>query len=246
MASRDRLQRPIDLAEVFAQRRVNGVLSDESQRLLGAPAEPAPVPREIGVGVTRTVGRGLAIMRSGAGRGRNLYRSPLGGRENSPIQGRARRGRGRATGSVLPSWYPRTPLRDITFVVRAIERRRARLGDDEGQGIESPAPQEQNQRALNFNFPPSGAQPEHDFCTPAPTARKKHCPSSILKVSKILHDASSQNPGDSESLTPQRKLLNSLDTVEKVVMEELQKLKRTPSAKKAEREKKVRTLLSMR
>ncbi|GKV34624.1 hypothetical protein SLEP1_g42985 [Rubroshorea leprosula] len=251
--SRDRLERPVDLAEVFARRRsgVLGVLSDESQRLLGSPAQQAPLRRGTGMGVTNTVGRGigrsgLGTPRSGIGRGRNMYRSPIVGRENSPTQGSFRRGRGRASGSALPSWYSRTPLRDVTVIVRAIERRRARLGEDEGQAIESPAPQDQSQRALDTNFPLSGAQPEHNFCTPAPVSRKKPCPPSILKVSKILHDITSQSTGESESLTPQRKLLNSLDTVEKVVMEELQKLKRTPGAKKAEREKRVRTLMSMR
>ncbi len=43
-----------------------------------------------------------------------------------------------------------------------------------------------------------------------------------------------------------KKLLNSIDTVEKAVMEELEKLKKTPIAKKAERQYKVRTLMSMR
>lgn len=52
--------------------------------------------------------------------------------------------------------------------------------------------------------------------------------------------------GDSDFLTLQKKLLNSIDVVEKVLLEELHKLKRTPTAKKAEREKKVRTLMSMR
>ena len=68
----------------------------------------------------------------------------------------------------------------------------------------------------------------------------------VGKVPKILLGIANQNAGESEFLTPQKKLLNSIDTVEKVVMEELQKLKRTPSAKKAEREKRIRTLMSMR
>ncbi|GKV25774.1 hypothetical protein SLEP1_g35168 [Rubroshorea leprosula] len=251
--SRDRLLRPIDLAEVFTRRRSGalGVLSEESQRLLGSPVQQSPMRRGTGVGVTGTVGgRGLVRMglgtpRSRIGRGRTVYRSPQLGRENSPVQGGSRRGRGRATGTVLPYWYPTTPLRDVTAVVRAIERRRAPLGEDVGL-IESPEPQDQNQRVLNTNLPLSGAELEQDLRTPAPTSRKKPRPPSILKVSKILHDVTSQSPREPECLTPQRKLLNSLDNVEKVVMEELQKLKRTPSAKKAEREKRVRTLMSMR
>lgn len=66
------------------------------------------------------------------------------------------------------------------------------------------------------------------------------------KLPKILLDISHQSDGGSEFLTPQKKLLNSIDTVEKVVREELHKLKRTPSARKANKEKRIRTLMSMR
>ncbi|KAJ6747407.1 PROTEIN POLYCHOME [Salix koriyanagi] len=45
-------------------------------------------------------------------------RTPLG-RENIPPPGSARRRRGRGSNSVLPAWYPRTPLRDVTAVVRS-------------------------------------------------------------------------------------------------------------------------------
>lgn len=83
--------------------------------------------------------------------------------------------------------------------------------------------------------------------SPRPTILSRHCPPSIGKVPKILLDITYRNnDGDSACLTPQKKLLNNIDTLEKVVMEELRKLKRTPSAKKAEREKRVRTLMSMR
>ncbi|KAG6399514.1 hypothetical protein SASPL_140995 [Salvia splendens] len=72
-------------------------------------------------------------------------------------------------------------------------------------------------------------------------------PRSIGKVPKILLDITHQEGGDAAAcLTPQKKLLNSIDVVERVVMEELQKMKRTPSAKRAERERRVRTLMSMR
>ena len=46
-------------------------------------------------------------------------------------------------------------------------------------------------------------------------------------MSKILLNVTNQNAEESELLTPQKKLLNSIDTVEKAVMEELQKIKRT-------------------
>lgn len=83
--------------------------------------------------------------------------------------------------------------------------------------------------------------------TPFATVGKQHHPGvSVGKVPKILLDITNQNAGDSEFLTPQKKLLNSIDTVEKVVMDELRKLRRTPTARRAEREKKVRILMSLR
>ncbi|XP_027176811.1 protein POLYCHOME-like [Coffea eugenioides] len=186
-------------------------------------------------------------------RGRHLQMSPVRviGRQNmSPTvrgsRGRVRgRGRGRG-GSVLPNWYPRTPLQDVTAIVRAIERRRASLREGEGHQLESPIPQEQTVHDPTVST--SGAQLEHDISmiTPYPTIRSRACPVSVGKVPKILLDITNQNAGETAFLTPEKKLLNSIDTVEKVVMEELHKLKRTPIAKKAEREKKVKTLMSMR
>ncbi|KAL3632437.1 negative regulation of ubiquitin-protein transferase [Castilleja foliolosa] len=168
------------------------------------------------------------------------------GRENlSPSAGSARgrsggRGRGR---TVLPSWYPRKPLKDITAVVRAIERRRAHRGESERSQSESPILQD---RIHDPSASTSGVQLEHDISmtTPHPRTGLRRCPPSIGKVPKILLNAT-KNQNDA-CLTPQKKLLENIEMVEKVVMEELRKLKRTPSAKKAEREKRVRTLLSMR
>ena len=129
---------------------------------------------------------------------------------------------------------------------QAIERRRALLGDAEGLQIESPIPE--GQRVLHPSVTQSGAQLKHDISMISPNLAvgvKPRTPA-VGKVPKILLGITNQNAGESEFLTPQKKLLNSIDTVEKVVMEELQKLKRTPSAKKAEREKRIRTLMSMR
>ncbi|KAK9290044.1 hypothetical protein L1049_008207 [Liquidambar formosana] len=258
--SRDRVARPEDVAAMFARRRQLvrsiGVLPDEPGRganLFGSPFHQGTTGTVAARGPMRMTalrgggfGRGgFGTPRSGNGRGRNMYGSSTVGRENSPA-GTVRRGRGRSTNSVLPSWYPRTPLRDITAVVRAIERRRTRLADVEGQQIESPIPQDQS--VLDFSVPNSGAQLEHDISmtSPNPSFVIKPRPPSVGKVPKILLGITNQTAGESEFLTPQKKLLNSIDTVEKVVMEELQKLKRTPTAKKAEREKRVRTLMSMR
>ncbi|KAL5744116.1 hypothetical protein ACOSP7_026973 [Xanthoceras sorbifolium] len=251
--ARDRLVRPVDIAANFARRRSGalGVFQDEPEASTELVASPqARVATMTPRGRMRDAGRGgsgFGTPRGGFGRGR---RSTFGsasatrgsiGRENTPVLGSARRGR-----SVLPAWYPRTPLRDVTAVVRAIERRRARLGAVEGHQID--IPMSQDQRELDSSLPLLGAQPGHDasLMSPKPASSIKHCPPSVGKVPKILLNITNQVGEGSEFLTPQKKLLNSIDKVEKVVMEELKKLKRTPSAKKAEREKRVRTLMSMR
>ncbi|GMP86986.1 hypothetical protein CsSME_00039546 [Camellia sinensis var. sinensis] len=261
--SRDRLSRPDDIAAMFARRRQSiggiAILLDEPEEvgsgtpfLWGATAMTG-TRGAMGLAATRGGGVGRGSLgtprtRYRRGGGRNLYRSPVVvGQENTPL-GRVRRGRGRGgRGSVLPSWYPRTPLRDITAIVRAIERRRASLRETEGLHIESPIPQDQN--VLDPSVPTSSAQLEHDISmiSPNPTVRmKKSFPPSVGKVPKILLDITNQNVGQPDCLTPQKKLLNSIDTVEKVVLEELKKLKSTPGAKKAEREKRICSLMSMR
>lgn len=114
-----------------------------------------------------------------------------------------------------------------------MERRRERGGDGEGLRTESPILHDQV----------STPSARLTMISPKPMFSNRHF---IGKVPKILLDITHQNRGDADRVTPQKKLLHSIDTVEKVVMEELRKLKRTPSAKKAEREKRVRTLMSMR
>ena len=123
------------------------------------------------------------------------------------------------------------------FSNQAIERRRARLAEENGETVEGPVPSLQVQ----------DAPPEVQVLAATPSTVKKRPlpPPFVLKVHKILQEVVNQ-PDEGEFVTPQKKLLNSIDKVEKVVLEELQRLKRTPSAKKAERERKVRTLMSMR
>lgn len=247
--SRDRIARPDDIAALFARQRQSvrnsGILPDDVgiSNLFGSPRTTVTMATRRPIGMTAVRGGGgfgrasFGTPRTGIGRGRNLYASTSVGRENTPSTG-GRRGRGRLTNSGLPSWYPRTPLRDITAVVRAIERSRARFRDTEGQPLESPLPQDQT--VFDPTVPNAGAQLEHDISmfTPNPTVAVKRCPPTTGKVPKILLGITNQTDGESEFLTPQKKLLNSIDTVEKVVMEELRKLKRTPTAKKVEREKK--------
>ncbi|XP_004305341.1 PREDICTED: protein POLYCHOME-like [Fragaria vesca subsp. vesca] len=241
--SRFRLVRPFDIAEAFAQRRSGGVriLVDERPeptRLRAAAAVTPVTQRPLGIWAT---GGGVAPSSlrtpgTGIGRERSAFGMVTPARENTqPVGGSSRR-RARRTNSVLPSWYPRTPLRDITAITRAIERRRSRLGEENGSTAQVQVPSLHGQ----------DAPPEHQVLAATPsTIKKRPRPPSVLKVHKVLLEVANQ-PDEGEFLTPQKKLLNSIDKVEKVVLEELQRLKRTPSAKKAERERKVRTLMSMR
>ncbi|XP_028777503.1 protein POLYCHOME-like [Neltuma alba] len=245
--SRDRLSRPLDIAAVFARRRASifGTLDDELESALFGP-----IARRQTTTSTNDSGRGRfgsprTVIGRGRARGLNLYRSPARGVENTP-PGSARRGRGRRWRSHLPSWYPRTPLRDITAVTRAIERRRDRLGDNEGQQIEGPNLSDQ----LLSDPSTLDSSPQLELGTSANSSSaavgvKLQTPAAS-KMPLILLDITSKSEGESELLTPPKQLLNSIDKVEKVVREELQKFRRTPTAKKAEREKRVRTLMSMR
>ncbi|KAL8494116.1 hypothetical protein ACS0TY_025052 [Phlomoides rotata] len=257
--ARDRISRHEDIFASYINRRrmlssrnsESFVLQDVAdEQATGTPVRWRDTPMVGTPGLIRVpFGRGsFGSPRFGGssnfGRSSRLIR----GRENmSPAlgSGRARRvlpGRG----SILPYWYPRKPLQDVTAVVKAFERRRGRLG--EGEGLQTESPILQDRSVHNPSGSTSVAQLEQDFSmiSPHPTIELKRCPPTIGKVPKILLNVTNQHYGDSPCLTPQEKLLNNIDTVEKVVMEELRKLKRTPSAKKAEREKKVRTLMSMR
>ncbi|XP_050382839.1 protein POLYCHOME-like [Argentina anserina] len=232
--SRFRLVRPFDIAEAFAQRRSGGVriLVDERPGPARFMAAPAAIRRPLGIWGTsgRVAPSSLRTPGTGIRRGRSGLGVVTPARENTPPVGSFSRRRGQGSNSVLPYWYPRTPLRDITAITRAIERRRARLAEENGQTLEGQVPSQ---------------KPQVFTATPSTIKKRPRPPPSVLKVQKILLEVANQ-PDEGDFVTPQKKLLNSIDKVEKVVLDELQRLKRTPSAKKAERERKVRTLMSMR
>ncbi|KAK4767015.1 hypothetical protein SAY86_014766 [Trapa natans] len=245
--SRDRLVRYIDVDAAFVGRR---------SAILGAPSDAAEHPYwqrtqvdttgrdadwstgEIGTSAYRTTGTDVS-------RGRNFSGSPLDGKENTPMTHSDGRGRAvrRPTNSVLPSWYPRGPLADITPIFKALQRKRAHTGEVEGHEVGTPR-----------HIDPSLLQSGHPFerrasiATPSPSVMKKRCPLSVGKVPRILFLVANKLCANDSSvfLTPQKRLLDHIDTVEEEVMEELRKLKRTPSARKAQREKRIRTLLSVR
>lgn len=253
--ARDRLSRPNNgVAEMYNLRRRSissiGILPDNADnegsvnrtpfRWGATPLTGGGSGQQLG----ETHSTGTTIAGGVAGRGlfgtpRTVYRRGSRSQNTPPSGSSFRQGRGGRSGprSVLPYWYPRIPLGDITHVVQAIERRRAHLGVGEGQNLGSPTPLRIYHQPAGQNPSPLGAQLEHEasLITPKPKLTSK-----TFKLADVVNQGK-----ESELLTPQ-KLLNSIDIVEKVVMEELHKLKRTPTAKRAEREKRVRTLMSMR
>ncbi|KAM0003216.1 hypothetical protein Hdeb2414_s0006g00216281 [Helianthus debilis subsp. tardiflorus] len=80
--------------------------------------------------------------------------------QNTPPSGNgSSRGRGGRSGprGVLPAWYPRTTLGDITHVVRAIERRTERMGD--GADQDTPPSGNSSSRGRGGGSGPRGVLP---------------------------------------------------------------------------------------
>ncbi|KAF8102168.1 hypothetical protein N665_0201s0450 [Sinapis alba] len=237
--ARDRVEKPVDYSAILVNRRSHGVLLDEPPvRRLSSSSQVNPQPGAL-VGVVRG---NYSSWRPGNGNGSGHSPFRLShGRENV-----SRRGRGGASPSLLPSWYPRTPLRDITHIMRAIERRRkAGMGADNAQETETPT----HHQVCVLETPVALAD-DHNcvMVTPGPAVGlKRSCPPSTAKVHKMLLDITKEiSEEEAGFITPEKKLLNSIDIVEKIVMAEIQKLKSTPLARREEREKRVKTLMSMR
>ncbi|GAA0175843.1 hypothetical protein LIER_28939 [Lithospermum erythrorhizon] len=137
--SRDRRVREDDVAEVYIRRMRSQSTNRNTESSQGVvldvyrdQPDEATTPRtgiRRGTGTNGVVDQGTTrVIRRVTGRGafgtpRNLQgRSFIGspaigsGSENVFPGG----SRGRASGSILPSWYPRRPLQDITSVVRVI------------------------------------------------------------------------------------------------------------------------------
>nr|ASM93581.1 OSDLc [Dianthus caryophyllus] len=172
---------------------------------------------------------GEGVQRLVNGRGHDRQTTAVTARRGDGDDGRGNRGQ-------LPSWYPRTPLRDITDIMRAIERRRAELGLN--QDSETPEAHD------------NAANPEVDrelvVSTPMPTivVKPRLSPAAQLSIMKAITAECSVDNFD--SLTPQKQLLNSIEKVRQVWVHQRLKLEKTPCARRVERENKMRVLMSMR
>ncbi|XP_042019964.1 protein POLYCHOME-like [Salvia splendens] len=243
--SRDRLSREDSIIASYSQRRVSRnigrgnpipfVLVDDNEEGMNArtPFRWRDTTMAGNAGSPRFTPQNLSYL-VGSGRSRVGGFGTTSIRRFGRLAGPENLGSSRGRGGALPAWYPRKPLNDITAVVKAFERRR-REQRGGGEGLQTAA-------RVQPSTPSAHLEQNKAMISPV-----LYRPRSIGKVPKILLDITHQEGGDAAAcLTPQKKLLNSIDVVERVVMEELQKMKRTPSAKRAERERRVRTLMSMR
>ncbi|CAL5016416.1 unnamed protein product [Urochloa decumbens] len=161
--------------------------------------------------------------------------------------------------SPLPEWYPRTPLRDITAIAKAIQRSRLRIAATQQQ---SQRP-EQSPQSVNVTTTPGQAEQNASHSADASLAvasgsgsterEPVASPATILagdtlKVCSSPAQSSSETP--SKSMDPaltgivEKKLATSIEKIEKLVR---RNMKRTPRAAQASRRAtQRRNLMSMR
>ncbi|KAF0890508.1 hypothetical protein E2562_002865 [Oryza meyeriana var. granulata] len=146
--------------------------------------------------------------------------------------------------SPLPDWYPRTPLRDITAIVKAIERSRLRIA----------AAQHQSQRTEKDIPHCAEVQDSPDVAPGSNSTAIVATPAfSLAKDSMKIFSS----PSETSLVTPskpmdpahldlmEKKLSSSIEQIEKMVRTNL---KRTPkaAAQPSKRAIQRRTLMSMR
>ncbi|XXG46204.1 hypothetical protein AAC387_Pa02g1114 [Persea americana] len=199
-----------------------------------------------------------ALAQPRSGHERALHRFPLSdNKENIPPGSSTSRGRRRTRlrKSPLPSWYPRTPLRDITAIVNAMERRRSRLRAvaelrrrTQESANSSPFPLRTSPLAHELNdseqaqTPIQVRKPRLSIFDSSPDS------SSIMKNSQQPAECPLERPHSSENLASKDKNTvgadknsDSIDEIGRIVMENFQRMV-DRSTKKPKRS----TLMSMR
>ncbi|XP_048608440.1 protein POLYCHOME-like [Brassica napus] len=151
-----------------------------------------------------------------------------------------RRGRPRPRPRASPS---RRALADTTDMNRVgTERRRAVVGPRPLLDTAVVRAGTERRRAVD-RVPLSQLELRYSLASAVASAGVNH-PSSIAWVQQKLLSLKEELSDGEEALTPE--LLNYIDQVGIYLTEELEKLKSTPSAQRAERERRIRTLMSMR
>ncbi|TVU29485.1 hypothetical protein EJB05_21051, partial [Eragrostis curvula] len=185
--------------------------------------------------IRRVASPGAVVVKGGVKPLARRALTPSSNKENVPPAGAMMAAPKRR--SPLPDWYPRTPLRDITSIVKALERKRLR----------DAASRQQIQwtEDTSLSLEPTTENPSstQDVATPATSSAKDK-----LTRSSSPSDCSLQTP--SRPVDPalsdllEKELSSSIEQIEKMVR---RNLKQTPKA--AQPSKRVvqrRILMSMR
>jgi len=195
----------------------------------------------------------LAGRRAGKPLSRRFTPSPSSNKENVPpvwaVKTTPQRRR-----SPLPDWYPRTPLRDVTAIVKAIERSRLRIAAARQQ---DETPEQSSQPADLTTTVPAEHTEAQDSLAIASGSGSTH--NVVASPAASLGEHSFKvysSPSKSSLKTPtkpidpaladlmEKKLSSSIEQIEKMVKKNM---KRTPkAAQPSKRANQRRTLMSMR
>ncbi|KAL0914770.1 hypothetical protein M5K25_015147 [Dendrobium thyrsiflorum] len=155
--------------------------------------------------------------------------------------------------SPLPEWYPRTPLRDITSIVKAYEKRRLRI-----QAAHTAAAASSSVAADLEITNPRSQESSSTASQPSMKLPMKSCPR-ITTEPPLQVDESPQTPApltpapltpalltghvdDGQTSETGSTLLNSIEQIEKAVKKNMVKMKK-PESKRVTQ---LRNLMSMR
>ncbi|WZZ71634.1 hypothetical protein YC2023_083004 [Brassica napus] len=238
-----RLVRAVDYTATFAaNRHRQGVVLDEAAARLGAfehPVQRLPSGSRVPGSL---IGGNYTSWRPVRGNGSG-HRGPRGHSPMEPMsRPRPRRGgKAGASRSLLPSWWPRGNLSDITHIMRRISRK----GKPEALAVETST-------TGVLQTPVASALAEHSsvMVTPAPAVGlKRSGPASTASLRKRVRDYINKEiaAGEEEGagfITPQKMLLNSIEMVEKLVTSELHRMQST--REREERETVVKHLVSLK
>ncbi|KAJ1271490.1 hypothetical protein BS78_06G131400 [Paspalum vaginatum] len=158
--------------------------------------------------------------------------------------------------SPLPEWYPRTPLRDITAIAKAIQRSRSRIAAAQQQSQRA----EQSPQSVNVTTPAQAEKEtphiveasqavasgsgstERDTANPATILGDDSLVSSLPAESSLKTPSKPMDPAAADVV--EKKLSSSIEKIEKLVRKNM---KRTPKAAQASRRAaQRRNLMSMR
>ncbi|TVU15617.1 hypothetical protein EJB05_39147, partial [Eragrostis curvula] len=219
-------------------------------------ALPDPFAGGGGFFIRRVASPGALAVRAARKPLARRYVSPSNNKENRPPFWAVRATPPKRR-SPLPDWYPRTPLRDITAIAKAIQRSRLRIAAAQQQ---SQRP-EQSPQSVNVTTP-AHAEQDVPHCNEASQAVASGSGSTerenIANPATILAEENLKfsTPTESSQKTPskpmdpaladvvEKKLSSSIDQIEKMVKKNMKRTSKAaqPSKKAIQR----RTLMSMR